>query len=178
MPMLFGEAEKIAVALPRNMTMDSRSISQRRSLGSCRCPAAMRPTLLKKGSVWPANTRARKGHILYIIVVRNDHILRTLPPLCVSSSLDGMDGVSDQIAGSKRVNAGGIHDQTSFAGEREKGDTVWSLAIFWRQISRPQNWWEACSVENSINYITQGMMIWAVANTTAAAQWMHTEFFY
>ena len=54
------------------------------------------------------------------IGVLNADIFRTLPPLCVSSSLAGVEGGSDQIAGNKRVNAGGIADQTFSAGEREK----------------------------------------------------------
>ena len=35
-----------------------------------------------------------------------------------------MVGGSELIAGIKRVNEGGIQDQTFFAGEREKGDII------------------------------------------------------
>ena len=102
---LFGEAEKIAVALSRSMTMDSRFISHLCSLGITRRSAAMRPTLLNKRSVWPINIRGFKGHRLDFISVRNANIFRMQPHLCVSSSLTMTEGGSDQIAGSKHVIA-------------------------------------------------------------------------
>ena len=72
----------------------------------------MRPTLFMKRTVSGTQTKGGlKGHRLDFKSVQNVHIFRTLPPLCVSSSLAGKEGGSDQIAGSKRVNAGGIPDQ-------------------------------------------------------------------
>ena len=121
------------------MAMGSHSIGHRRSLGKCRRSAAMRPTLFRKRSVWPTNTRGLKGHSLVFVSVQNAHIFRMLPLLCVSSSLAGMVGGCDQIAGGKRVSTGGIPDQTFSAGELEKGGTVWSLAIFPRQTNISSN---------------------------------------
>ena len=50
-----------------------------------------------------------------------------------------MEGGSDQIAGTKRVNAGGFSDNTFSAGELEKSDIVRSLDIFSRDTSRLRN---------------------------------------
>ena len=134
------------------MEMDSRFISHRRSLGSCRRSAAILIDFVQETeSIWPTNNRGFRGHRLDFICGQNAHIFRTLLPLCVSSSLAGMEGGSDQIAGSKLVNAGRIPDQTFSARELEKGDTVQSLAIFLQQTSCLQNLWEVCSVESSLN---------------------------
>ena len=71
-------------------------------------------------SIWPTNTRGIKGCRLDFIGVHNAHTCRTLPPMRPHQPVrDG--GRIDPIAGSKRVNAGGIPDQTFSAGERENG---------------------------------------------------------
>ena len=75
-------------------------ISHRRSHGSFRRSVAMRPTLFKKQSVWLTNTRGFKRPRLHFISVRNTYIFRTPLPLCISSSLAGIEGGSNQIAGS------------------------------------------------------------------------------
>ena len=43
-----------------------------------------------------------------------------------------------EVAGRKRINAGGIPDRVFSAGEREKGDTVRSIDIFSLQTRRLQ----------------------------------------
>ena len=68
-------------------------------------------------SIRPTSTRGLEDHRLDFISVRNAHIFRTLHPLYVSSSLVGIEGGCDQIAGSKRVNAGGIQARAFSAGE-------------------------------------------------------------
>ena len=92
-----------------------------------------------KQRVWSTNTRGLKGHWVDFIGVQNAHIFRMLPPLCVRGSLAWMEGGSDLIAEGKRVDAGGMPDQTFSTGEWEKGDLVRSLVFFWQQTSRLQN---------------------------------------
>ena len=40
--------------------------------------------------VWPPNIRGLKGHMFDFVGARHAQVSRTLPPLCVSSSLAGM----------------------------------------------------------------------------------------
>ena len=157
----------LSIALPRSIAMDNHSISHWRSLGSCRRSAVMRQNLCKKLSVRSTNTWGLKSHRLDFVGPRNAQVIRTLPPICVSSSLAGTEGGPNQIAGRKRVNADDIPEQTLSAGVREMGDIIRSLAIF----SQLQSWQEACCVDGSLNSVIYGMV-----NTTAASQWMQTEF--
>ena len=162
------------------MPMDSSSISHWCSLGLGRRSAIMRLTLCIKLSVQPANSRGFKSYRWHLVGVRNAKVFRTTSPLC--SSLAGMEGESDQIAGMSMFNELSmlIASQTRyFLLENWKMVTPSGHLVF--SCNRPVGSiieWNAAvsrvSFITSFNVFGTG----ATANTTAAVLWMQIEFFY
>ena len=103
--------------------MDSRSTNHSPSLGSCRRSAAMRSTFSEKLSSRSTNTRGFIGHCLDFVDVRNAQVFRML--LTHHHSLGGRKDGSDQIAGSKCVNADSIPDHT-YSARKRRGNVTQS----------------------------------------------------